>query len=121
MAGVVAASVEDHIELLRLRLIAHHAGRTRFLLSHDLAVLGELNQARTLQVAIFKLGERRLHIGLLVGVDLLTSSANKAPEQPVCEHKNQTKHGTNAHVKMVKCKDCGKVLEYTGQGDAACG
>ena len=34
-----------------------------------------------------------------------------AKKQEVCSHENVTRHGSNGYWKILKCKDCGKVLE----------
>ena len=41
------------------------------------------------------------------------SSLASSPATPgqTCDHKNTTRQGSNAYVKILKCKDCGKTLE----------
>jgi len=39
------------------------------------------------------------------------SSSQKALAWPSCPHQNKTRQGSNSHVKILRCKDCGFILE----------
>ena len=38
-------------------------------------------------------------------------SSQKALAWPSCPHQNKTRQGSNSHVKILRCKDCGFILE----------
>ena len=45
-------------------------------------------------------------------LSLTTPATSSAESGQVCQHLRTTKQGSNAYVKMVKCRDCGAVLQH---------
>lgn len=62
-------------------------------------------------------GLPRLPVPMSSSGPMASSSQPNIPEiAEICKCKNLTKQGSNMHVKITRCKDCGKHLEYEKLG-----